>query len=101
MLLPLRLRISRFTRFVRDAGSVFMGVLTKDMNTSCFKHPTLFGNDFSVVSLRSKTFREIILPITLFGIFVKSLLKNNTNERICGALKELGSELNLFMFKNI
>jgi hypothetical protein len=101
MLLLLRMRISRFTRFVRDAGSVFMGVLNKDMNTSCFKHPTLFGNDFSVVLLRSKSFREIILPITLFGISVKSLFSTITNERICGALKELGSELNLFMIKNI
>ena len=72
----LRSRICRFTRVVKDVGSVLMGIPINLKHTSCFKYTKLSGNDGTVVPLKSRNLRELILPITSFGIFVKPLFSD-------------------------
>jgi hypothetical protein len=90
-----RSRNWRLARFVRAAGNLLMGTRINLKHASCFKHPTLFGSDSRDVPLKSKTFKEIILPITFPGIFV-TLFWSINNEQISEALNDSGSELNLF-----
>jgi hypothetical protein len=49
-------------------------------------------------SLKSRTLRDIILPITSLGIF-KTLFSSINTEQISEGLNELGNELNLLLFK--
>ena len=97
----LRSKISRFPRFVRDAGRNLMGILDKKRHLSYFKHPTLSGNDCTNVPLKSRTLRETILPITLFGFFVKHLLPSINNEHSVRTFVDSGTEHSSLLLNKI